>query len=149
VAIVLMLMAVGGSEWLSSTLCAALIFWGGHVVALIFVSILLVLPLGQDASTDLQAMYLVRDVGPSAGFVCSMELLCARLPGRWRPIFSTTSLVALVILLFLPPPAGRDRAVYLSSALAHLLAFPLGWLSSGIGRRVHPDLPAAADTAKG
>jgi len=144
--IVMILVAVGGAEWLSGTLRTALTFWGGHLAGLIIVSVVLVLPLAQTALADVPGMYTARDVGSSVGFVCCMGLLSARMPHPWRWILGITTLVALVVLLFLPPPAGRDRSVYLSSALAHLVVFPLGWLASGIGRRAHPHRLTGAGT---
>jgi hypothetical protein len=144
--IAMILVAVGGAEWLSGTLRTVLTFWGGHLAGLIIVSVVLVLPAVQTAFPDVPGMYTARDVGSSVGFVCCMGLLSARLPGRWRWIVGIPFLVALVILVFLPPPAGRDRSVYLSSALAHLAVFPLGWVSSGIGRRAHPHRTTGAGT---
>jgi hypothetical protein len=41
----------------------------------------------------------------------------------------------LVVTMLLPPRAGESAEVKLLADIAHLIAFPLGWLSSGVGRK--------------
>jgi hypothetical protein len=42
-------------------------------------------------------------------------------------------LVLFVVVLFTPAAAGVNAQIKFSADLAHLLAFPLGWLSAWIG----------------
>jgi hypothetical protein len=127
--LVMILLAVGAAEWLTSTLRAALTFWSVHLVVLLASSLLIVLPLHLWGGAVGNALSLERDVGPSAGYFACLGLVSAFLPGRWRWISFALILVGLFIALFLPPKAGESEPVKLLADLAHLLAFPLGWLS--------------------
>jgi hypothetical protein len=122
----------GAAEWLSGTRRAALTFWGVHLAALLVESLLIALPLhvlGFELGT---ALYLARDVGPSAGAFGCLGLACARLPRPWPWVSGGLILAALVTVFLLDVITGQG-AVAVSADLAHLLAFPLGWLSSLIG----------------
>jgi len=41
--------------------------------------------------------------------------------------------LALIVATILPPPSGQTVVTRLTASLAHLIAFPLGWLSGRIG----------------
>jgi len=127
--------AVGVSEWLTSTRRAAFTFWGVHLLVLVAESLLIALPLslwGGQSGIDLG---LERDVGASVGYFACLGLVCALLPGRWRWISAALVMGGLVFSLFLPPWGGESKLVKLSADIAHLLAFPLGWLSYKLGRK--------------
>jgi hypothetical protein len=78
---------------------------------------------------------LERDVGPSAGYFGCLGLVCARLPGRWRWLSGGAILTGLVGAILFPAQAGESEAMKLLADFAHLIAFPLGWFSSGIGNK--------------
>jgi hypothetical protein len=122
----------GAAEWLAGTRRAVLTFWGVHLVTLLVESLLIALPLhtlGFELGT---AVYLARDVGPSAGAFGCLGLVCARLPRPRQWVGGGLVLATLVTVFVLEVITGQG-AVAVSADLAHLLAFPLGWLSSLIG----------------
>ena len=127
-------LTTGTAEWLAGTRRAALTFWGVHLTTLLVQSLLIAVPLHTLGSSLGTALYLARDVGPSAGSFGCLGLACARLPKPWRWIGGGLVLAGLVIV-FLLAVVTRQDAIVVSADLAHLLAFPVGWLSSLIGRR--------------
>lgn len=118
------------AEWVTSSLRAALTFWGVHLITLVLESLLFILPLHQLGFTQARALFFFRDVGPSAGYMGSLGLITTFLPKPWRWVAFTTILIFLIIALFLPAQAEEAQAVKLSADLAHLIAFPLGWMSA-------------------
>jgi hypothetical protein len=131
-AMFMILVSVGLAEWLAGTRRAALTFWGVHLVVLLIESLLLAIPLRLWGGATGEAISLARDVGPSVGFFACLGLACACLLGRWRWISLAVILVGLGFAFFLPPGPGEDEVVKIFADIAHLLAFPLGWLSFGI-----------------
>jgi hypothetical protein len=125
----------GVVEWVTSSVRAALTFWGVHLVTLVLESLLFLLPLHQLGFTQARALFFLRDVGPSAGYMASLGLITTFLPKPWRWVAFGTILIFLIISLFLPPISGETEAVKLSADLAHLIAFQLGWMSSYLFRR--------------
>jgi hypothetical protein len=69
-------------------------------------------------------------VGPSAGYMGSLGFVITFLPKPWRWVAFGAILIYLIISLFLPPQAGMTLAIKTSDDLAHLLAFPLGWITA-------------------
>jgi hypothetical protein len=128
-ALCMTLLSVGLAEWLAGTRRAVLTFWGVHLLVLLIESLLLALPLRLWAGVTGEAVSLVRDVGPSAGYFACLGLACACFPGRWRWISLALILGGLIFAFFLPPGAGEAELVKVFADIAHLLAFPLGWLS--------------------
>ena len=121
-------LAVGGAEWLAGPWMAAVTFWGVHVLTLVLQSAVVALPLqrlGLPGSADLAT---IRDVGPSAGYFGCLGFVCARQRPLWRWISGAIVLLALCVVLVLPPAAGQTRALKLSVDMAHLIAFPLGFV---------------------
>jgi len=114
---------------------AALTFWGFHLATLLMESLFIVLPLHQTGAALGAALLVAHDVGPSAGYFGCLGLACARFPNRHG-----AGLAGLLILagsglaLFQLSGVGQDATVKLSADLAHLIAFPLGWLASGLKR---------------
>jgi hypothetical protein len=117
---------VGSAEWRTSSRRAAVTFWGVHLVVLLLLSIGLATPLRWLNTEQAKALAVARDVGPSAGYLACLGLLCSTLPRRPRWALSSVIVGGLVVALFLPPAADLTAAVKLSADAAHLLAFPLG-----------------------
>ena len=127
-------LAVGAAEWLTDTRRTVLTFWGVHLVTLVGESLLIALPVHQRWGVQGAAVMSDRDVGPSAGYFGCLGLASRRLPRPWSWLSGTAVLVALIIALFQAPRVGQGTAVKLAADLAHLIAFPLGWLTG----RWHP-----------
>jgi hypothetical protein len=152
-AMALLALSVGLAEWGTGSLRTATTFWGVHLGALLIESLLITCPLrvlglsfraalapGQSAVTwTLASLALARDVGPSAGYFGTLGLVCARLKGRRGRVLSGLIMGALLVALILPAPTGSGTITALSAGLAHVIAFPLGWLSAWIAaERKHP-----------
>ena len=134
VAITMIVLAVGAAELMVGTLRAAATFWGVHLVTLLAESLLIALPLalaGVSAGKDLSD---VRDVGPSAGYVAALGLVCALLPGRW-PRISAIAVLSLLLALTFTPVGSDDQTIRLSAGIAHLIAFPLGYAMAILWRK--------------
>ena len=119
-------------EWRCGSGRAALTFWGVHLVTLLLESLLFLLPLHQLGFTQARALFFSRDVGPSAGYMASLGLITTFLPKPWRWVAFGAILAFLVISLFLPARSGVTPAIKLADDLAHLIAFPLGWMIAPI-----------------
>jgi hypothetical protein len=124
--------AVGLAEWMTSTGRAAATFWGIHLLALVMLSLIISLSLHQLRAFGLEVSEVARDVGPSAGYFACLGLASARLKQPWQWLTGAVLLVAFVLAFFMPAPVGESSKIKFSADLAHLLAFPLGWLSSFI-----------------
>ena len=124
---------VGLAEWMTGWKRTAATFWGVHLLALVIVSIIISLSLHQLKSIGFEASELARDVGPSAGYFACLGLVSARMKRPWDWVSGSIILAVFAVALFLPPEAGESVHVKFSADLAHLLAYPLGWLSSKIG----------------
>lgn len=125
---------VGLAEWMTGWKRTAATFWGVHLLALVIVSIIISLSLHQLKSIGFEASELARDVGPSAGYFACLGLVSARMKRPWDWVSGSIILAVFAVALFLPPEAGESVHVKFSADLAHLLAYPLGWLSSKIGK---------------
>lgn len=121
--------AVGLAEWQTSSYRAAATFWGIHLVTLVMLSIIVSLALHQLKNFGLEASEVARDVGPSAGYFACLGLVSAKLKRPWNLISGGVLLLIFLTVLFLPPQAGEDARIKFSADLAHLMAFPLGWIS--------------------
>lgn len=125
--------AVGLAEWLTGWKRTATTVWGIHFLTLILLSFILSLARDSLRSFGLEASELARDVGPSAGYFACLGLVSARLKHPWNWLSGGVLLLGFAVALFLPPDSGESAAVKFSADLAHMLAFPLGWLSAGLG----------------
>ena len=103
-------------------------FWGIHLVTLVFESVLFLLPLHQLGFTQARAVFYSRDVGPSAGYMASLGLVTTFLPKPWRWVVFGAVLTFLIVALTLPPRPAETQAVKLTADMAHLIAYPLGWI---------------------
>lgn len=134
-------LTVGAAEWLAGTRRAAATFWGVHLLTLLLESWLVAVPLRiYDVSLG-TALSVARDVGASAGYLGCLGLTCARLPGRWRWLGAAVWAV-LWAALWMPGGVGRAHTLAISAGLAHVIAFPLGWVSAQRGK---PGTSASAD----
>jgi hypothetical protein len=134
-ALVMVALTSGAAEWLTSTRRAALTFWGVHIATLLIESLGLSLLLKRFGLAQAAALFIARDVGPSAGYFGSLGLALTCLPKPWRWLAGGAVLLFLVVSLFLPPRPGETEAVKLAADIAHLIAFPLGWLTASLGKR--------------
>jgi hypothetical protein len=126
----------GVTEWMSGSWRATVAFWGVHLVTLVLESLMFLLPLRQLGFIQARALFFSRDVGPSAGYMGSLGFITTFLPKPWRWAAFAAIMLFLIVSLFLPPRPGETQAVKLSANMAHLLAFPLGWITAFIiGRK--------------
>ncbi len=128
-ALVMVAVTSGAAEVLTGTWRAVLAFWGVHLVTLVLEALIFTLPLHQLGFTQARGVFFSRDVGPSAGYMGSLGYIATFLPKPWRWIGFGVIMAYLVAAFFLPGRAGVSTAIGLSDNLAHLLAFPLGWLT--------------------
>jgi hypothetical protein len=125
---------VGLAEWMTNWKRTAATFWGVHILALVLFSLIVSLAAHQLRNIGLGASEFARDVGPSAGYFACLGLVSARLKRPWHWV-SGGILFAVFVIALLMPAAGENAKLKFSSDLAHLLAFPLGWLSTGLGSK--------------
>ena len=120
----------GVAEWKTGTLRVALTFWGVHLVTLVVEGLIFSLPMRQLGFEQAHALFFSRNVGPSAGYMGCLGLITTFLPKPWRFVVFGIILAYLLIALIIPARAGVSLAIELSDDLAHLIAYPLGWLSA-------------------
>lgn len=125
----------GLAEHLAGTRRAVLAFWGVHIATLLSESLLILWPLRLWSLAWSEAMALARDVGPSAGYFGCLGLACHSLSGRWRWLISGGVLGLLFAALMIPLRKDETPAVKLTADIAHLIAFPLGWLSGWVMKK--------------
>ncbi len=121
---------VGLAEWITGTRRATITFWGVHLLTLILLSLVVSLTLHQLRDFGLAASEFERDVGPSAGYFACLGLISAQLKRPWNWVSGILLFIMFAVAIFLPPDDGERAAMKFSADFAHLLAFPLGWLSS-------------------
>jgi hypothetical protein len=125
---------VGLAEWQTGWRRTAATFWGVHMLTLLLLSLIISLAASQLRALGLDASTATRDVGPSAGYFACLGLVSSRMKPPWNWVSKLAILLILIIILFLPVAAGENARINFSANLAHLLAFPLGWLSARAGR---------------
>jgi len=124
--------AVGLAEWMTDWKQAAATFWGVHLLALVLLSLIVSLLLHQLRAFGLEADEAARDVGPSAGYFACLGLVSSQLKRPWNLVSGALLFALFVVAIFLPATAGESAPLKFSADLAHMLAFPLGWLSARI-----------------
>ena len=127
--------AVGLAEWMTGWKRTAATFWGIHLLALIMLTLIVSLAEHQLRNLGFEADLLARDVGPSAGYFACLGLVSAQLKRPWNLVSGAALFAIFIITLFLPAAAGESAQLKFSADLAHMLAFPLGWLSARIGMK--------------
>jgi len=133
-AFVMITLCVGAAEWMTGWKRTAATFWGVHLLALVLLTLIVTLAHRQLREFGLETVIVARDVGPSAGYFACLGLASASLKRPWNWISGGIILAAFVVALLMPASAGETAQLKFSADLAHLLAFPLGWLSAGICR---------------
>ncbi|HRX02486.1 MAG TPA: hypothetical protein P5148_05020, partial [Anaerolineae bacterium] len=68
--------------------------------------------------------------GPSAGAFGALGLVIGLLPRPWRWIGGGAILAALLAVVLTASGTVDELTLQLTAELAHLIAFPLGWLSA-------------------
>jgi hypothetical protein len=121
---------VGLAEWTTGSKQAGFTFWGVHLLTLALLSLIVSLALHQLRDFGLAASEIERDVGPSAGYFACLGLVSAQLKRPWNWVSGLILFIMFAVALFLPAGAGESAEIKFSADFAHLLAFPLGWLSS-------------------
>jgi hypothetical protein len=128
----------GIAEWWSGSLRATFVFWGAHLVTLVSEALILTLPLHQLGFTQARGVFFSRDVGPSAGYMGCLGFIVYFVPKPWRWVAAGIILAYLVVSLAIPSNGGIAPALELTDGLAHLIAFPLGWLAAYLVGRNAP-----------
>jgi len=143
-ALAMIAFAVGLAEWCTSTRRAALTFWGVHLLTLVLSSLVIALPLHWVGAHIGTLVALSRDVGPSAGYFAALGLVAATLKKPWHWVVGGVIFAGLVISM-LTISVNGNLGMELSADLAHLIAFPLGWLSLRIGKKQKTSLKKESD----
>jgi hypothetical protein len=126
-------LAVGLAEWITGWKRTAATFWGVHLLVLVLLSLIISLAIHQLRDFGLEATEVARDVGPSAGYFACLGLVSAQLKRPWSWAGGGILFAMFVIAMFMPTVVGENAQIKFSADLAHLLAFPLGWLSGWFG----------------
>lgn len=124
----------GAAEWLAGSWRAALGFWGVHVITLL-ASSAVALALFHGGIPGVNGLVFDPDVGPSAGTFGCLGLAAARLPKPWRNVGSGVIFGVLLVVMLLPLAGLKEDTASIGSNIAHVIAFPLGWLASSLLRR--------------
>jgi hypothetical protein len=138
---------VGMAEWLTGWKRTASTFWGVHLLALVLLSLIVALAEHQLRIVGLEADLLARDVGPSAGYFACLGLVNSRMKHPWNLVSGAALFAMFVIVLFTPAAVGESATLKFSADLAHMLAFPLGWLFAGVGLKQISHLPGETKKA--
>ena len=78
---------------------------------------------------------VARDVGPSAGYYGCLGVWLGVDRSRWKGAGAIAVIASLVVALFLPAHPPDTPATKLAAESAHLMAFPMGWLTGFAMRR--------------
>lgn len=129
-ALAMVALTSGTAEYLTGTWRAIIAFWGVHLVTLVLESALFLLPFYRLGFPQARALFFSRDVGPSAGYMGGLGYITVFLPKPWRWAAFGVILIILVVSLFLPAGTGVSPAVKLAADMAHLIAYPLGYITA-------------------
>ena len=121
--------SAGAAEWRTGSLRTLLTFAGVHIATLAVLSFI-ALPLHWFDFSFGSLIALSRDVGPSAGYFGVLGLAVALTKDPWRRWAGAAVMLFLLAAFF--TETGNDPGAEYSADLAHLIAFPLGWLSHNI-----------------
>ncbi|MDD5216591.1 MAG: hypothetical protein PHN49_12325 [Candidatus Omnitrophica bacterium] len=144
-AFLMIVLAVGTLEYAIGARLTAFMFWGFHLLTLLFVSLMVALPLHLFGFSTGTVLIVARDVGPSAGYFGCLGLAI----WQWSKISKIAKLILTVsigsgllavssrTILF-----QNDQSILLIAGLSHVVAFFLGWLSLPLVRRWHSEASA-------
>jgi len=126
-ALLAVMLFVGAAEWRYGTRRAALLFSASHVLTLLIIAPVVGQGLPIWHPTLAKLLHSTRDVGPSAGYFGCLALLCSDLPARAKRVAGIAIETILCIVLARSVTHAGVRPADTSAALAHAIAFPLGW----------------------
>lgn len=132
---------VGVAEWMTGWKRTVATFWGVHLLALVFLALIISPTEHQLRNLGFKADFLGHGVGPSAGYFACLGLVSTQMKYPWNLVSGVAFIAMFVIALLLPAAAGENAQLKFTADLAHILAFPLGWLSAEIGRKQNIDSP--------
>jgi hypothetical protein len=101
-----------------------------HLITLVLEGLIFSLPLRQLGFSQERALFFSRNVGPSAGYMGTLGLITTFLPKPWRWVVFGVILAYLLFAVFQPSQAGVTPAIEFSDDLAHLIAYPIGFMSA-------------------
>jgi len=124
---------VGVAEWRFGTRRTAALFSASHVLTLLALAPLvgLALPAWHPGLAEL--LDSTRDVGPSAGYFGCLALLCSGLPAQSKRLAGLAIEILLCAALAYAWTRTHIDPADLSAALAHSIAFPIGWALARVG----------------
>jgi len=134
--------SVGLAERRAGARWATGVFWGVHLATVVGMAVVLTPLHATLQSRVTEGLVVVRDVGPSAGYFGALGFGLRTWPGRKSRLGASLVVLWLVLNLLGLVHLGDPLPQKASADLAHLVAFPLGWL---VGRR----RLAATDRAEG
>jgi hypothetical protein len=117
------------------------LFWGGHLWAVLFVTLGVAAPLYQAGSREGMLLFTASDVGPSAGYWTCIGAIVAVLPvnRRWPiGVLIALALAAMLTVGWRTLATAPDQVV---ADAAHLVAFLSGFgvaAAAGVTRRRRP-----------
>ena len=129
---------VGAAEWRAGSLRTSLVFWGSHVCTLVLLAIFVGYALRSWHPPLAEWLHSARDVGPSAGYFGCLALWCRTWPAALRRLAVPTIVFGLAAALAWTLLNSDASSASVAAALAHVIAFPVGWLLS---RLVTPQNP--------
>jgi hypothetical protein len=134
VSMIMMAVSVGFAEWVYGTLRAALLFWVGHIVAILIVSLVISVPVHVVDHSRGMLLVTAYDVGPSAGYYCCLGAAVVAVSSRWKRLlvgFMLAVLLGRAIVSFVNvPEQGRSMA----ADAAHIAAFLFGMAAARLLR---------------
>lgn len=119
---------VGGARALA-------VFWGVHVATVVGLALVLAPLHGTLQSRLTEALLVIRDVGPSAGYFGALGAGLSVISGRTARGVALGVLAWLLLTLTGVIRLGPELPQSLSADLVHLAAFPSGWVVGRIWRQ--------------
>lgn len=121
-------LSVGLAERRAGALWAMGVFWGIHLATIVGMAVVLT-PLHATLQSRLtEGLVVVRDVGPSAGYFGALGFGLSTTAGRASRLAAGLVLLWLLLNLLGWVHLGDALPQKASADLAHLVAFPFGWL---------------------
>ena len=126
---VMLLLCVGAAERQFGTIRAAVVFLGTHIATLLLM--LLIISETQRAGfTWGHSLYHACDVGPSAGYYGCLGWVVASCKPRLRYLLFAGIMAYLTARIYWSAQGMPATVQTCSADLAHLLAFPIGFLTA-------------------
>lgn len=136
--LVMLTFAVGWAEFAFGTRGAALTFFGVHLATLLIMAVVVAWSLSWLETEHGRLLLDARDVGPSAGYYGCLGLVVASLSPSKRRAIAAGILLLLVVRLVWSTIQLSAEGREMSADVAHLIAFPLGFVAGVVVcRRQH------------